>query len=97
MLILDWNRFNKRRLLISYFAGLAAMIAANALRITFLVVFGNRVSAGLIERYHISAGWAFFAGAFIVYLISSYSWLLRGSLQVAASPAWGHAQLRDAL
>jgi exosortase/archaeosortase family protein len=89
MLIVDWIRLDKRRLPMGYFAGLTAMLAANALRIAFLVVLGNRVSAHLVERYHINAGWIFVSGVFIAYLISCYSWLLGGSVRVEVSPAWG--------
>jgi exosortase/archaeosortase family protein len=77
ILVTDWNRLNKRRALWGYFAGCAAMVFANALRIVFLVVFGNRVSTNMAVRYHVTAGWYYFALVFLLLLFTGYRWLLR--------------------
>lgn len=77
MLLVDWNQVKKVRALAAYFAGLAAMLIANALRIALLVVLGNRVSANLVARFHIDAGWIFFVTIFLVLLAISYRWLIR--------------------
>ena len=77
ILVADWNRLNKRRALWGYFAGCAAMILANALRIVFLVVFGNRVSTSMAMRYHVTAGWYYFTLVFLLLLFTFYRWLLR--------------------
>lgn len=79
MLLVDWNRLKKMRALAAYFAGLVAMLVANALRIALLVVLGNRVSADLVVRFHIDAGWVFFTSTFLVFLVISYRWLLGSS------------------
>jgi len=79
ILVVDWNRLNKRRALFGYFAGSAAMLLANALRIALLVVLGNRVSPDLVARYHVNAGWFFFSLVFVAFLFMSYYWLLRSS------------------
>ncbi len=76
MLLVDWNQLKKIRALTAYFAGLVAMLVANALRIALLVVLGNRVSANLVARFHIDAGWIFFVTIFLVLLAVSYRWLV---------------------
>lgn len=82
IVVADWNRLNKWRALFGYFAGSAAMLLANALRIALLVVLGNRVSPDLVARYHITAGWFFFSLVFVVFLFISYRWLLHRSSPV---------------
>jgi exosortase/archaeosortase family protein len=77
MTVLDWNRLRKGRLLAGYFLGLFAMLLGNTLRITSLVVLGNRGFAGIVARYHISAGWIFFSIVFLVYLSLTYAWMLK--------------------
>jgi exosortase/archaeosortase family protein len=74
--ILDWNRLQKGRALAGYFLGLFAMLFGNALRITSLVVFGNRGFAELVAHYHIAAGWIFFSVVFLAYLSMTYAWML---------------------
>jgi exosortase/archaeosortase family protein len=76
VVILDWNRLRKRRTLIAYFAGIAAMFAGNALRIASLVIFGNRGFADAVARLHVSAGWIFFSVVFLAYLSFTYRKLL---------------------
>ena len=75
--LLDWNRLQKSRALAGYFAGIAAMLLGNTLRITSLVVLGNRGFAGIVSRYHISAGWIFFSVVFLIYLSIAYPWMLK--------------------
>jgi len=76
VVLCDWNRLNKRRTLIAYLAGAAAMLLGNALRIVLMVVLGNRGLADSVERFHVSAGWMFFSAAFLVYLAVVYRWML---------------------
>jgi exosortase/archaeosortase family protein len=87
--VLDWDRLQRRRALIGYFAGMAFMLLANALRITLMVVLGNRVSAELVVRYHLNAGWVFFTSVVLVYILVTYRWLLgmERRLPLAASEA----------
>jgi exosortase/archaeosortase family protein len=73
---LDWRRLAKKRALLAYVVGVAAMLLSNALRITSLFVLGNRGFADSVSRFHISAGWIFFALAFLVYLALIYGWML---------------------
>lgn len=77
VVVLDWNGLRKNRTLIAYFAGLLAMFLGNALRITAFVTLGNRGFAESITRFHISAGWIFFSGIFLLYLCLVYGWILR--------------------
>ena len=74
--ICDWNRLQKGRALLAYFAGLLAMLLGNALRITSFVVLGNRGFTENITRFHLSAGWIFFSIIFLTYLSLTYKWML---------------------
>jgi exosortase/archaeosortase family protein len=76
VMFLDWNRLRKGRALFAYFAGLTAMLLGNAIRITSLVVVGNRGFAESVARFHISAGWIFFSAVFLAYLSLTYGWML---------------------
>jgi exosortase/archaeosortase family protein len=76
VVFLDWNRLRKGRALFAYFAGLMAMLLGNAIRITSLVVFGNRGFAESVSRFHIYAGWIFFSAVFLAYLSLTYGWML---------------------
>ena len=68
---------NKRRALIAYFAGLGVTLMANVLRISLLVIFGNRASTEWIMRQHVNAGWAVFTVAFLTFLTLTYNWMLQ--------------------
>jgi exosortase/archaeosortase family protein len=84
----DWNRLSKGRALIAYFAGVLAMLFGNALRISSMVVFGNRGFADQVLRFHVSAGSLFFSAAFLVYLPIVYRWMLvRRRVSPARQPA----------
>ncbi|MGE5323716.1 MAG: exosortase/archaeosortase family protein [Actinomycetota bacterium] len=74
-LILDWNVLNHTRLFFAYFAGLAATLAANAMRIALLVIAGNRISPGLVSRYHIDGSWLFFVLVFATFVLLTFVWL----------------------
>ncbi len=76
VMLLDWNRLKKGRVLLAYFLGLLSMLLANTLRLTTFVVLGNHGYANLVSRLHISAGWVFFCAAFLVYLSLTYGWML---------------------
>jgi len=75
LLVLEWSTLNRRRALIGYFGGLVAMLGANVVRITLLVIIGNRFSPDLAVRYHVNAGWVFFTGSVLVYLLLVHNWL----------------------
>ena len=74
--VCDWNRLQKGRTLLAYFLGIVAMLLGNALRITAMVVFGNRGFSEQVRRFHLSAGWLFFSATFLVYLIFVYRRML---------------------
>ncbi len=76
--ILDWNELNHTRLLVAYIAGGAAILAANIVRISLLVIIGNEVAPKYaMGRFHVNAGWAFFAAIYLIILTVSYRWMLR--------------------
>jgi hypothetical protein len=52
------------------------MLIANAIRIAAMVVVGNRISADLVVRYHLEAGWVYITAVFLLLLLVSYRWLL---------------------
>ena len=80
IVLLEWNRLNKRRALAGYGLGLAAILAANVLRIILMVVIGNLISPAIgADRFHVHAGWVFFSVAFLVFLRASYSWMLESA------------------
>ena len=72
----DWNRLNKRRVLIAYGAGVAIMVFSNVLRITSFMVIGNNGFAEVVSRFHVNAGWLFFSSTFLLYLSFAYRWML---------------------
>jgi exosortase/archaeosortase family protein len=76
VVLLDWNRVHKGRVLVAYVAGIAAMCLANALRIASFVIFGNRGAAGIVVGFHLSAGWVFFFAVFFTYLLLTYRTLI---------------------
>jgi exosortase/archaeosortase family protein len=76
VVFVDWNRLRKGRVLFVYFAGIAAMLAGNGLRIVSFVVLGNRGFADSVSRFHLSAGWLFFSAVFLAYLSLTYRWIL---------------------
>jgi len=73
----EWKHLNKRRALIAYFAGLGVTLMANVLRISLLVIFGNRGFTEWIMRQHVTAGWAVFTVAFLTFLTLTYNWMLQ--------------------
>ena len=78
--ILDWNELNHARLLAAYIAGGAAILAANIVRISLLVIIGNDIGPQYaMGRFHVNAGWAFFAAIYLIILTVSYRWMLRES------------------
>jgi exosortase/archaeosortase family protein len=83
VLVVDWNQLNRRRAVAAYFGGLAAMLIANAIRITLLFVLGNTSLQNRVIEYHLTAGWILFTLAFIVYLFTIYRWLLRKASDTA--------------
>ena len=79
VVFVDWPRLNKSRTPIAYFAGMAAMLLGNLLRLISFVVLGNHGFADFLSRFHISAGWIFFSLLFLLFLSISYRWLLDNS------------------
>ena len=76
LLVCDWDRLRRWRTLTGYAAGLGLMLLANAIRIAAMVVVGNRISADLVVRYHLEAGWVYITSVFLLLLFVSYRWLL---------------------
>lgn len=78
--LLDWNELNHARLLTAYIAGGVAILAANIVRISVLVIIGNDIGPEYaMGRFHVNAGWAFFAAIYLIILAVSYRWMLKSS------------------
>jgi len=75
MLVLDWTQLNKRRALFAYFAGMAAMLLANVVRIALLAITGN-LAPRLTIQNHLTLGWIFFACVAAGMIIPLYSWVM---------------------
>lgn len=74
VMLVDWNRLRKGRALIAYVVGVFAVLLGNALRITSIVVLGNRGDS--IPQLHVYVGWMFFSSIFLIYLSLTYGWML---------------------
>lgn len=82
--VLDWNELNHKRLLTAYFAGAFAILVANVVRISLLVIAGNLIAPKYaMGRFHVNAGWVFFAAVYLAFLWISYRWMLRTAPQGA--------------
>lgn len=82
--LLDWNELNHKRLLIAYTAGAAAILAANILRISLLVIVGNEIAPKYATgKFHINTGWLLFGAVYALFLTLTYRWMLTSS---AAGP-----------
>jgi len=80
--VLDWNELNHKRLLIVYIAGAFAVLVANVVRISLLVIAGNVIAPKYaMGRFHVNAGWVFFAVVYVLILAVSYRWMLRRARQ----------------
>ncbi len=77
IVVLDWQRLNRCRVLIAYLLGIATTVMANVLRISLLVILGNRGFEEWIMRQHVNAGWAVFSVAFLAFLSLTYNWMLQ--------------------
>jgi exosortase/archaeosortase family protein len=76
--ILDWNELNHARLFVAYIAGAAAILVANIARISLLVIIGNEIAPKYATgKFHVNAGWAFFAAIYLIILTVSYRWMLK--------------------
>jgi exosortase/archaeosortase family protein len=78
IMIAEWNRLNKLRAALCYVAGLASILAGNVLRIILFVLLANTVAPVIgAGRFHIHAGWVFFALIFVGFLAATYKWMLQ--------------------
>ena len=76
--LLDWNELNHARLFVAYIAGAAAILVANIARISLLVIIGNEIAPKYaMGKFHVNAGWAFFAAIYLIILTATYRWMLR--------------------
>jgi exosortase/archaeosortase family protein len=74
VLIADWNSLKKGRTVVAYWLGMGIMLLANALRISLLVIVGNRFPVWVL-RHHIVASWIFLAAGLVACLFMGYRWL----------------------
>ncbi len=78
--LLDWNELNHSRLFVAYIAGAAAILIANIARISLLVIIGNEIAPKYaMGKFHVNAGWTFFAAIYLIILTITYRWMLKKS------------------
>ena len=78
--VIDWNALNPNRLFITYWVGCVAILAANIVRMILLVMAGNLIGPQYATgRFHVNAGWVFFAIVYFVIFSISFRWMLGGS------------------
>jgi len=94
LLVCDWDHLRRWRTLTGYAAGLGLMLLANAIRIAAMVVVGNRISADLVVRYHLEAGWVYVTAVFLLLLLVSYRWLLAPAAVYRSTGAQFQTHLR---
>ncbi len=87
VMFIEWGRCNKSRALLSYIAGITAMVAANALRIILMVLVGNVISDRWVIATHLNAGWLFFSFTFTVFMFFAYPFLLENPSPRATATA----------
>lgn len=76
--VVDWNNLNPKRLLITYCAGCMTLLAANIVRMSLLVVAGNLIGPQYATgRFHVNAGWVFFAIVYFAIFSISFKWMLQ--------------------
>jgi exosortase/archaeosortase family protein len=73
----EWKWLDKGRALLAYLVGIATVLMANAVRISLLVILGNRGLSKWVVRQHVNIGWAVFSLAFLAFLWIAYDWMLR--------------------
>jgi exosortase/archaeosortase family protein len=96
VMFMEWRRCSKGRALLSYVAGVAAMLAANALRIVLMVLVGNIISNRWVIATHLNAGWLFFSFTFFVFMTFAYPFILQNSpMRASAPPARPNALLQN--
>ncbi len=60
-----------------YICGAMAVLLANVVRIWALIMAGNLIAPQYaMGRFHVNAGWVFFAAIYLAILSVSYRWML---------------------
>ncbi|MBI4145532.1 archaeosortase/exosortase family protein [Candidatus Woesearchaeota archaeon] len=74
--LLDWNKLDKRKLLLLYPLGLVGMFLMSIIRVFILMLIGDRVSPALaLSLFHTNVGWVLFVAYFLVFMYFAYPWL----------------------
>jgi hypothetical protein len=74
--ILDWNVFNKKKLILMFIPVSLGLIAVNILRVYLLILIGVMISPKLtLTLFHTYAGMILFILYFILFWKVSYKWI----------------------
>lgn len=73
---LDWNVFNKKKLIIMFIPGVISVFILNIFRIFILFLLGAYVSPDLaLGAFHTNASWILFLAYFGLFWILGYKWM----------------------
>lgn len=76
LLVLDWDRFDKRRLIVLFVIGVFGTWLYNIIRIYSLMLVGIFISPEFaVDMFHTNAGWMLFLLFFIVYWHFGSKWV----------------------
>lgn len=72
----DWNKLNKRKLMLLFIPGLVGAFAFNILRVYFLILVGVYLSPSLaLGLFHTNAGFVLFMVYFGIFWYFAYNWM----------------------
>lgn len=72
VLIYDWDKLNKKKVLFSYLIGTTGMLAMVILRIYLLMIIGTKNRSLALGLFHENAGWIIFVAYFFIFFYITY-------------------------
>lgn len=80
LLVLDWDRMDKKKMLILFVPGIIGTVGYNILRIYLLFLVGVFISPDFaIDMFHTNIGWILFLGFFILFWHYGSKWVYKKS------------------
>ncbi len=76
LLVLDWKRMNKKRMLILLVPGIIGTIAYNLIRVYLIMLVGILINPKFaIDVFHTNVGWVLFLGFFMLFWHFGSNWV----------------------
>lgn len=76
--LVDWDTFNKKKLILSYFPALLGMFIVNIFRVYGLILVGVYISPQLaLKLFHTYLGMVLFITYFALFWMKAYAWMKR--------------------